>query len=793
MSPIMDLIFQDLRNAWRQLQARPLLSMAALTLLALGLGACATAFSLVNAVYYKPLGFAEPERLLQVFERSPSRFCPDCAVRVSLPVLQALQREGSGIGRFEAFVEDRLAVEARPNAEALAGTLMTPGLFRSLGVQPALGAGFVDDSGRVDGVPGVLLGSGLAERRFGSAAAALGQPLRVGGIEHRVVGVMPDGFRFPEFSELWAPLPLHRTEGGIEQRDLAVVARPAEGLGPDAFAEALHGIGRRLAPEQGEAAQDWTLGVRPLRDYFSEGAGQFFSVLLGAVCLVLVVTCANLSGLVIARGAERRAELAVRGALGAGRLRLLRQLMAEHALLGLLGGLGALVLAQFGVRLIRLALPPEIPYFLDFSLDLRVLSFTLGMGVLSSLLFGLLPALRTSRADLRGALASGGRDGMAAGSARVRRSLVVVEIFLTVLMLGAALAMMLAVVNQTLRGRNYPIEALQQTGLGLPGPEYASTETRNDLLARLQAGLAQQGIQTAISSWQWLSPEADPPGPGLSPLRGAYLIAPDYFTALGLPLRAGRALGPADLDSGQHVVVLGEALASALWPGESAIGRSIELTLEGESPARHEVVGVVADTRQEGYGRRPPRELYLPMREPDRSLSLQVRGRPGQALEPALREVVAGVDPDLTLEPLRPAAAGDTGRWQPRFFSIVLGSFAGMTLLASLAGLYGLIAGAVALRQREFGLRLALGARARQLSGRMLGEGLRLGLLGGLPGLALAALLWSWLGGLFGGQSGSMLPLLALALVFALVVLLACWLPARRVARIDPMSALRGD
>lgn len=789
----MDRTLQDLRNAWRQLQARPLLSLAAIALLALGLGACATAFSLVNAVYYKPLGFAEPERLLQVFERSPSRFCPDCAVRVSLPVLQELQREGTGVARIEAFVEDTLAVEGRPNAEALAGTLLTPGLFRTLGVQPALGAGFGDDSGLIEGVPGVLLGATLAERRFGSAAAALGQPLRVGGIEHRVLGVMPVGFRFPEFSELWAPLAVHRSEGGVEQRDLTVVARPLDGVGESAIAEALHGIGRRLAVAQGDAAQDWTLGVRPLRDYFSEGAGQFFSVLLGAVCLVLVVTCANLSGLVIARSAERRAELAVRGALGAGRLRLLRQLMAEHALLGLLGGLGALLLAQLGVRLVRLALPPEIPYFLDFSLDHRVLAFTLGLGMVSTLLFGLLPALRASGADLRGALAAGGRDGLSAGSARARRSLVVVEVFLTVLMLGAALAMMLAVVNQTLRGRNYPVEALQQTTLGLPGPGYAASGARSDALARLQDGLGEQGIRAAISSWQWLSPEAGAPGAGLAPLRGAYRVAPDYFDALGLPLRAGRALGPADLDSGQHVVVLGEALASALWPGESAIGRSIELSFEGGSPIRHEVVGVAADTRQEGYGRRPPRELYLPMREPDRSLSLQVRGRPGQALEPALREVVASVDPDFTLEPLRPAAAGDTGRWQPRFFSIVLGSFAAMTLLASLAGLYGLIAGAVAVRQREFGLRMALGARGGQLTGGMLREGLRLSLLGGVPGLALAALLWPRLGGLFGGQAGSMLPLLALALAFALVVLAACWLPAQRAARIDPMLALRGE
>jgi putative ABC transport system permease protein len=785
----MNPLIVDLRAAWRQLFARPWFSVTALAVLALGLGACATVFSLLNAVYFKPLGFVEPERLLQVHQTQPSR-CPGCVLPLPYATFEALH-DGSGRpARFAGFADSAFAVEGQTNAENRRGALVSGGLFDLLGVAPALGRGFADERGSEDGVPAVLLSMGFAAQRFGAAERALGQPLRIDGVEHRVLGVMPAGFRFPEFADLWVAFGAHPEAAAASAPQ--VVARLDDAATPTALDAYLDSVARRIAERASAAdAADVALAQRPFRELFAEGAGQFFGVLLIAVSLVLLVTCANLAGLVLARGAEREAELGVRSALGARRGRLLRQQMLEHLLLSLAGGLLALGVSLAGVRAVRAAMPSDIPYFLDFSPDLRVLGFTLLLAFVASLAFGLLPALRASGANLGAVLAGAGR-GTGAPRATGRRVLVAVEIGLSVLLLGGAGVLLAGLMAQPQSRMNYPTAGLQTATVTLRGPAFADPAARRQALFSMRAALAEAGVPATQSEWVPLAPEAGPPVPGVAPLHGAVAILPGHFELLGLPLRQGRGFTDDDIGDSEAVAIIGESLAAALWPGDDAVGRLLPVS-EARGSVEHRVVGVVADARRHVPGEAPPRELYLPLRTVAGQLTLLARPPASGALEPRLREALRTASPDLALSAPVAVDARDPGRWQPRFFALVLGSFAAMTLLAAVIGLYGLIAGTVTQRRREFGLRMALGARPQMLARAVVGEGLRLALTGGVPALLLALVAAPLLARLTRVEAGGPPVVLLLAAVFAIAVGIACWLPARRATRIDPITALRHD
>jgi putative ABC transport system permease protein len=789
----MNALILDFRAARRQLFARPWFSVTALAVLALGLGACATVFSLLNAVYFKPLGFAEPERLLQVHQTQPSR-CPGCVLPVPYATYEALHDGSDRPTRFAGFADSAFAVEGQTNAENRRGALVSGGLFDLLGVAPALGRGFADERGSEDGVPGVLLSMGIAAQRFGAAERALGQPLRIDGVEHRVLGVMPAGFRFPEFADLWVAFGAHPEAAAASAPQ--VVARLDAAATPTALDAYLESIARRIAerasaPDAADAA-DAALAQRPFRALFAEGAGQFFGVLLIAVSLVLLVTCANLAGLVLARGAEREAELGVRSALGARRGRLLRQQMLEHLLLSLVGGLLALGVSLAGVRAVRAAMPAEIPYFLDFSPDLRVLGFTLLLAFVAALAFGLLPALRASGANLGAVLGGAGRGGTGTPRATGRRVLVAVEIGLSVLLLGGAGVLLAGLMAQPQSRMNYPTAGLQTATVTLRGPAFADPAARGQALLSMRAALAAAGVPATQSAWVPLSPEAGPPVPGVAPLHGAVAILPGHFELLGLPLRQGRGFTDDDTGGSEAVAIVGESLAAALWPAGDAVGRLLPVSEAGGSVA-HRVIGVAADARRHVPGEAPPRELYLPLRTVAGQLTLLARPPASGALEPRLREALRTASPDLALSAPVAVDARDPGRWQPRFFALVLGSFAAMTLLAAVIGLYGLIAGTVTQRRREFGLRMALGARPQVLARAVVGEGLRLALAGGVPALLLTLVAAPLLARLTRVDAGGPPVVLLLAAVFAIAVGVACWLPARRAARVDPMASLRCD
>ncbi len=656
----------DLRNAWRQLLRRPLLSGSAILVLGLGVGACATAFSLVNAVYFKALGFSDPDQLVQVYEESPSQLCPGCVGQVSFATFEDVMRNAAGVTGVAAFQQTDLAVEAGTNAEVRRGAVVSANLFELIGIRMLRGTGFDPKAGNGQGTPGVVLGEGLAQSRFGSADAALGEPLRVNGIEHRVVGVMPAGMRFPELADLWVPLAVHRN-ADADARELQVVARLAPGTMPDGYSAQMISLGESLAVEHPERFAEWRIGTRPFRSHFSDGAGEFFKVLLAAAAIVLIVTCVNLAGLVLARGAEREAELGMRSALGASRSRLLRQLMIENLMLALFGGIVASLVTVLGVRLVRMAMPAEIPFYFDFSPDLRVVGFSLALALLTTFAFGLLPALRASRVQLRGSLVDAGRGMAAVTRAPARRALIGMEIGLTVLLLGVATVLMTSLLGKTSSRLNYPIADLQETSLQLLGVSFATPEARDQALTRVRESLARSGLPAAISGWQRLAPDPGWSLPGAPP-RAAVPVSPEYFEVLGLPMRGGRSFAETDLQDGEPIVVLGESMASALWPQQSAVGQTLPLALGSEGVVMHQVVGVVADGRRELVGEARPREIYLPLRNVGQELSLKLRARSGSETEPLLREAIRRASPELAVESLRALSEGGSGRWQLRSF-----------------------------------------------------------------------------------------------------------------------------
>ncbi len=808
---------QDAGFALRLLRNNPLFTTIALITLAVGVGANTAIFSVVKAVLLQALPYRHAERAVVIWNSyeqaglehaaiAPAEFADFLEQRRAFDGMAAVSRQPMN-----------LIGEGEP--EQLMGYAVSPNLFDLLGTRPQLGRGFSAEDGKEGAEKVVLLSHGLWRRRFGGDPAVVGRVINAGGRPRTVIGVMPAGVRFPDApldflnqrGELWVPYSWEqaRAEDRGDQY-LGVIARLRPGTGIEQARADLDAIAarfRRQFPDRYAGSFRWRLVAVPLRDQMVGDVRPALLILLGAVALVLLIACVNVANLLLTRGAVRQRELAMRGALGAGRGRLVRQLLTESTLLSLAGGALGVLLAWWGVRVLVRLDPGDIPRLDGVRIDGAVLAFSLGVSALTGLVFGLAPALRQSRFDLRGALQSGGRG--TTGDRRHRRfrnALVMAEVAMAfvVLVQAGLLVRSFAALQRVDPG--FHGEGVLSMRISLPRSKYDSPEKLTAFHRDLQSRVATiPGVRQAsavypvpMSGEGWSGSfivEGQPVPPGQPEPHAEYAVAmPGYFRTMGIGLRAGREFTGHDDAGAPEVVIVDELLARRYWPGRPAVGKRINVIGRDEG-VWATVVGVAAHVRNAGPQEEGEPQIYLPyLQRPQGPLFVVARaaGEPA-ALAPALRRAVRAVDPDQPIADLQTMRQRmDAAVARQRFNMLLLSLFAAVALVLAVVGLYGMMAGLVSQRVNEIGIRLALGGRPLDALRLILGEGVLIVLAGLIVGLAGAAALSRMVAGLlFSTAATDPLTYGAIAALVMLVALAASYVPARRATRIDPLAALR--
>jgi predicted permease len=788
----LDELAGDLRYALRTMRRGPGFTLACVLALALGIGANTAIFSVVDAVLLRPLPYADSGRLVTILSRGHLPVAP----RTYLD-WQEQSRSFAAMGAAEAFGPNLAGIE-RP--EQVTAMRLTPEVLPMLGVAPLLGR--VPVAGDGPGV--VVLSHGLWTRRFGADPGAIGREVRLDGTSHTVVGVMPPGFQFAPFwvtgAELWAPLDFGEDAASRKRSSLRVFGRLAGGVSlEDARAE-MAGIGARLDAEFPGTSRD--VQVVPLHEKVVGGVRPALLVLLGAVGLVLLIACANVAHLLLARAAARQRELAIRAALGAGRGRLARQLLTESLLLALLGGAAGLGLAALAVDAVVALRPGDLPRVAGIGIDGRVLGVTLAVSLLAGLAFGVLPALTSLR--------PGARPGRGHG---LRGALVGSQVALSLVLAVGAGLMIRSVVKLGAIEPGWDPRGVVSMVVSVAGAERGAPGKRAELFRALVEDVRAVPGVTAASAINhlplggdvWMFPiaiEGRPrAAPGEQPHAVYRVVLPGYFATMRQPLLAGRDVAPGDTLDAAPVVVVNRRLAELHFGGD-ALGARLAVGEDGLAT----IVGVVADARQDDWTTPARAEVYLPylqtraaLEDPSSHrayLTLVARASTDSAsLAATVRARVAALDPGVTVShvaTMEEVVAREHAR--PRFLLAVLGAFAGASLLLSAIGIYGVVSHAVARRRHEIGIRVALGATRGRVMRMVLREGLTPVIAGVLAGVAGALALARLLAGLlYGVGATDPVTFVAVAALLAAVAAAACLVPARRAARVDPMTALRQD
>ncbi|NVJ06711.1 ABC transporter permease [Myxococcus sp. AM001] len=802
-----DSLAADVRFALRTFRRSPGFVVAAVLCLALGIGANAVIFSVVHGVLLRPLPYAEPERLVSLVEVRPQGY----GGPVSWPTFWAWRQHSPAFEHMAAFTGGGVTLldsEAPERLQALRGTA---DFFTVHGVPPLLGRTFASDEDLPGQAPVAVLGERLWRARFGADPAVLGRSVSLDGLAHTVIGVMPASF--DASTDVWLPL-VAPPDAAARTRStvLTLRARLAPGMSLTSAEAQLKQVAANSASAQAESHRHRSARVIPLDESQTQSWRAPLQVLLGAVALVLLIACTNVANLLLARAGIRRRELAVRLALGAGRARVVQQLLVESLLLALLGGALAALLARWGLDALLALAPERLPRRQDIALDGTAFLFLFGITSVSGLAFGLLPALQVSRLDLRGGLAAAGDGGTVPGfGRRLGASLVVVEIALSlVLLVGAGL---LGRGFLHLLGTSSGLAPGQVLTLHLSIPDDRffnagglDAELPGRLLepvleaVRALPGVTAAGmtsvlpIQRAWNNARYQVEGAPLPAPGDDPRAERRASSPGYFAAMGIPLRQGRDFTSLDAAPDQPgVVIVNEALARRHFPAGGALGQRLRI---GATP--YTIVGVVGDVRQAGLEREPLAEFHVPHGRPwgDDSLVLVTRTSvPPETLLPAIREAIRRVDGTV---PVYRALTMDQVISQSlamrRLVLGLLGGFAFLAVLLAAYGLYGVVSLRVSQRTRELGVRMALGARPADVLRLVMGQGAGMTAVGLGVGLGAALALSQVLASqLHGVSARDPWTFGAVAALLAAVALLACWVPARRATRMDPLQALRKE
>jgi putative ABC transport system permease protein len=804
----------DLRQALRSLASKPAFTAVAVLTLGLGIGANTAIFSVVDGVLLARLPYAEPERLVAVWETTPtseeSSFAPGDLVD--------LRRDSRTLAAASAFANRSPSLTGTGEPERLPGVSVSGDFFTTLGVEPLLGTG-LDDQPLGERL--AMLSWGLWQRRFAADPGVVGRTITLDGETHRVTGVLPQAFRFAlsADAEVWFREPRGLPEPGFNLdtdletlRDLhyfKVVARLAPGVGLDEAAAEIDALGARYARDYPDSNAGRGMRLEPLREKLVGDVRPALMVLLAAVGLVLLIACANVAGLLLTRSLARGREVAVRSALGASRWRLVRQVLAEGAVLAAAGGGVGLALGAWSLETLLGLAPPGITGLGPIGLDRRVLGFTLALTALSVLLSSLVPALRASRPELAAALGEGGaRTGGGSAQTRLRALLVVGETALALMLLAGAGLLVRSLGELLAVDPGFDPEHVLTASLSLPERSYPDEAQAVAFVDRLLERVAAlPGVVEAGRVWtlpfggsaaifSFRIEGQPPPEPGSEPDAGFQAADTGYFRALRIPLLAGRWIEPADRDDAPDVALVNRAFAETFFDGRP-LGRRISLGDPADGEPWIEIVGVVGDVRHHAFDQPVRPEVYLPYPQftlRTAVLVLRTAGPP-EAMAGALRTELGELDPELPLsrvEPLATVVADSTA--ERRFVATLMSLFAGLAAFLAGLGLYGVIAHSVAQRTREIGIRLALGARRRQVLGQVVGRGLALAAAGVAVGLAgawgatrtLASLLYG-----VGAVDPATYSAVSLGLVA--VAALAALVPARRAARIEPRAALRAE
>ena len=809
-------LWQDIRFGARLLVKARWFTLAAGTALALGIGANTTVFTLVNAVLFRGLPFDDPESIMSVWSESEQ----SQRSGISHPNYLDLRDQARTLGSLAAVLNStvNLADDGQP-PERIQGAYVSGNFFRMLGEQPVLGRDFVDDDDREGAEPAVLLGHSVWQDRYGGDPGVLGLSIRVNGLIGTVIGVMPPNMRFPNNTDLWIPLHMLLPESRVESREptnFNVIGRLASGSSLELAREELGAIGRRLADAYPEANQD--LEVFNLQSFQSQqNDGEIrviFLMLLGAVVFVLLVACANVANLLLARSADREREIAVRVSLGATRGRIVRQLLIESGLLAILAGGVGLAISVFGIRWFDGVTAGDgigKPYYMEFTMDPVVFVYMAGICLATAVMFGLAPALQVSKTDVSEVLKEGSRGS--SGGRRARRwadVLIVGEIVLTLVLLSGAGFMMGSFFKLASMDLGIETSRLLTMQMYLPLTQYPEPDLRREFYDELEERLRSvSAIQAStLTTAPPLSGGASAPvevdGRGgdvgdVLPRTTVLWVSDGYPDALGVQMVSGRWFGLDDGLPGAEVAVVNQRFAEVHMEGGDPLGRRIRLgDREADAPDDSwlTIVGVMPNIRQNAIQEVETDPVtYVPLRSnPVRSVSLMVRtsADPGSAI-PLLREVMGAVQPDLPLFNIMTMEAYlAEQRWPFRVFGLMFSVFAGIALVLSAVGLYSVTAHSVTQRTSEIGIRVAHGALPRQVTWLVLRRAL-IQLSIGLPIGLLGAVFVGWALQSLVVQTSPIDPatLGTIVAVLVVVAVVACVVPAQRAARLDPMAAFR--
>jgi predicted permease len=816
----------DLKVALRSLWRRPAFTAAATLTLTLGIGAAAAVFAIVSGVLLRPLPYRDPAHLVMLWFVGPEVRGMPTNLPLSGPTYVDIVQSVPSLAPSAAFRSWPYTLSEGGQPEQVAGVKTTPALFAALGVHPAIGRDFTE-ADALSGAPRVaMISDGLWRRRWAGDPSILGRAVTLSGERFTIVGIAPRGFSFPRGAELpsglqfptrtdvWTPLTF--TDSDLNNRwtlNLAVVARRRDAGSTAASDAQLAALSKRLDVQFAGGTGRVQLFAPSLAEQAAAPVQRTLLILLGAVALVLVIACVNVTNLLIARTSTRRRELAVRTALGAGSARLGRQLVIENLALALLGAAAGVALAAFGTRVMLALVPGQLPRADDVTLDWRVLAAAAMCALTAGTIFGIAAAIHARGSPLALALAGGGaRSTGSAARASGRRTLVAAQIALSLVLLVAAGLLGASFVRlQHVNPGFQPTQALSANvslpiaGSFNPQRDGVGWSTFFTALTGRAAALPNVAAAGAISvlpltgdpESAGFTIEGQPvPGPGQAPETQYFVIAGDYFRAMGVRLQTGRAFNAGDRGETPRVIIVSRELERRFFPGDNAIGHRIRCGCDF-TPGAREIIGVVDDVRASSLDEAPAPAVYLPetqMTYPQLVLVMRTKGDPIAVL-PLLRRELHALRPDVALEQVRTLHDVFSASLARQRFSLVLiGAFAIAALALAVVGLYGVIALSVGERRREIGVRLALGARPVTVLALVLGEGARIAAVGIVIGLLVSSLATRLLRGMLYDVTTADVPIyVASAVVVALIALMSTWIPARAATRVDPAAALRAE